>query len=396
MVISDESHPNSTMIPDFSNTYFPPPGSAFGPAAASQSSSSNAQFTLLPPPPPPPVRGATFAHSRQPSAPPSPQPYQPQSPYLQNQNLGTPTLPPYSPRLPPPINPEATPYVPHSEVLQTLRPTQSTQPTAQRTVSPAPRSPQLFTHFASFSLHHSDHIRFLRFPSTLNALIRATILSVWPRGIQSESFSSSLNYLDIKLSGNPWGISSGEIKVIRSVFGDDVEEQAAHAQRLICALLAALHTEGWVLMMSTDIANVPWDTDTLVFRHQLPAPAKCEWFSVVFSSQHKLRFVDAPRDLCMSVVARFISNKRELRHKNHKIDGCYEIKLTDMGLAIASNENMRTKVMFLDLLDCLQQSGWTVYASINQNTKSDSQGMTDTWYISRPVGWTQGAPVYHN
>lgn len=183
---------------------------------------------------------------------------------------------------------------------------------------------------------------------------------------------------------------------MRSAFGEDVEGQAVHAQRVICSLLRVLHEKGWVLMLSTDISNVPWDADTLIFRHQAPAPAPCEWFSVVFSASNKLRFVDAPQELCTSVITRFITSKRELRHKEHKTDGCYELKFTDIGNAMVSNETVKTKVMFLDLLECFEQSGWTVYASVNQNTKHDNQGMTETWYCCRPVGWVEGAPVYHN
>ncbi|KAJ4298032.1 hypothetical protein N0V90_005931 [Kalmusia sp. IMI 367209] len=211
---------------------------------------------------------------------------------------------------------------------------------------------------------------------------------------------SSTSLLDIKLKGNPWGIrgiGDSDITVIRSAWDRDVEGQAIHAQRLICSLLSALHGEGWVLMQSTDISNVLYDADTLLFRHQIPAPAPQQWFSLVFYSQHKLRFVDAPRALCLRVVEHFAAQKMEMKFKEHgKVEGCSEIKFAGQGWSYISYDTMKSRMMFLDLLECLEESGWTLYASVEQNTRGDEKGVTDTWYCCRPVGWVEGNPVYHN
>jgi len=141
---------------------------------------------------------------------------------------------------------------------------------------------------------------------------------------------------------------------------------------------------------------VQWDTDTLVFRHQSPPPAACEWFSVAFSSSSKIRFVDAPRDLCMKVVERLGKRKFELKCKEHSVEGCYEIKLSGMLWGLMSNEMMKTREMLLDMLECFEECGWTVYASIDQKVGSQQEGETDTWHCCKPLNWKSGAPVYHN
>ncbi|KAF1978166.1 hypothetical protein BU23DRAFT_450452 [Bimuria novae-zelandiae CBS 107.79] len=267
-------------------------------------------------------------------------------------------------------------------------------------------SPVFHTRFASVSLHGSDRIQFLRFPPALYSPLRAIIQSTWTRGIQLEKASTSL--LDIQLKGNPWGIHKDNpeglgLASLRSAFVRDPEGETIHAQRLICSLLKTLHGEGWVLMQSTDVSQVLWDADTLLFRHQTPAPTPHEWFSVVFQ-YNKFRFVDAPRGLCLRVLKHLLAQKLEMKFKDHeKVEGCYELKFTGTMRRgspyldpVMNTGTMKTRMMFLDLLGCIEESGWTLYASVEQNTRGDENGMTDTWYCCRPVGWAEGNPVYHN
>lgn len=144
-------------------------------------------------------------------------------------------------------------------------------------------------------------------------------------------------------------------------------------------------------------------TDTLVFRHQMPAPAPQEWFSVVFQ-QNRFRFVDAPRALCLRVLEQLSAQKLEMKFKDHdKVEGCCEVKFTGTMRRgspyldpVLNAGTMKARMMFLDLLGCVEENGWTLYASVEQNTRGDESGMTDTWYCCRPVGWVEGSPVYHN
>lgn len=135
----------------------------------------------------------------------------------------------------------------------------------------------------------------------------------------------------------------------------------------------------------------------------MPAPAPQEWFSVVFQN-NKFRFVDAPRALCLSVLDHLSAQKLDMRVKDHeKVEGCCEVKFTGSIRRgspylepVTHPGTINTRMMFLDMLGCIEESGWTLYASVEQNTRGDGHGMTDTWYCCRPVGWVGGDPVYHH
>jgi hypothetical protein len=131
------------------------------------------------------------------------------------------------------------------------------------------------THFASVSMHMEDRLRFLNFPEYVVGMCRSMIQGTWKRGIQAErEYGGSW---EIKVYGNPWGGWGTE---------------AVDARRLICALLRTLHSQGWVLMLSTDISKKHTDKDTLMFRHQVPPPVECEWCCIAFSRLDRIKFID--------------------------------------------------------------------------------------------------------
>ncbi|OAG06979.1 uncharacterized protein CC84DRAFT_1258198 [Paraphaeosphaeria sporulosa] len=377
-------------LPDYSNVYFPPPPSSSG-------TSTNPSAIYYPPPP---ERAQPSSTSRTNPGPPAGSTHTPSSSisYLPV-NISTPPQIPLRQRAP------SSPYQPHASVYQgSPLPSPSLLPPAQHVSRPA--SPAFRTRFAAVSLHAADRLQFLRFPPALYSLLRATIQAVWTRGIQLEKISTQL--LELQLKGNPWGVHRDNpdglgIGALRNVLDRDSEGQAIHAQRLVCALLRALHSEGWVLMQSTDVSQVLWDADTLLFRHQMPAPAPQEWFSVVFQ-HNRFRFVDAPRGLCLRVLEHLSSQRLEMKFKDHeKVEGCCEVKFTGMMRRgspyldpVINAGTLKTRMMFLDLLGVVEESGWTLYASVEQNMRGDGEGMTDTWYCCRPVGWAEGNPVYHS
>lgn len=167
------------------------------------------------------------------------------------------------------------------------------------------------------------------------------------------------------------------MKILKGALGD-LEEEAIYSRRLICSLLAALHGEGWVLMMSTDVSKVTWDTDTLIFRHQSPAPAACEWFSIAFSSSNRLRFIDAPASVYLPIVQRLGKNKVGIKCKEHRVEGCYEVKLAGLGWGSVNWDSAKLRLVLLDILEVMEEEGWTVYASIDQKVGGEREGDTDT------------------
>ena len=156
-------------------------------------------------------------------------------------------------------------------------------------------------------------------------------------------------------------------------------------------------------MQSTYISQVPHDADTLLFRHQVPAPTPHEWLSVVMLNK-TFRFVDAPRSLCIRVLENFSAQNLEMKFKdNEKVEGCYEVRFTGTMRKgspyldpVINTGTHKTGLMVLLLLDCIEENGWSLYTSVGQSTRVDENTVPDTWYCCRPLGWSEGNPIYHN
>jgi hypothetical protein len=143
------------------------------------------------------------------------------------------------------------------------------------TAVPSTLSPIFHTRFASLSLHRLDRLRFLRFPPEIVQACEQAVTLAWKRGIHSSRLYGQSH--ELRLYGSPW-------------FG--AGDQATEARRLMCALLRRLHTLGWVMTLSTDISKKKTDKDALLFRFQSPPPAECDWASISFSRQDRIRFID--------------------------------------------------------------------------------------------------------
>ncbi|KAF2107333.1 hypothetical protein BDV96DRAFT_589571 [Lophiotrema nucula] len=153
-----------------------------------------------------------------------------------------------------------------------------------------------------------------------------------------------------------------------------------------------------MLMTSTDVSKAQWDSDTLIFRYQSPAPLAMEWLSLAFSANNRLRFIDAPSHIPLKVVERLGKSKMECKCKEHRVEGCYEVKIQGMGWGQYSAEGVKIRGLVLDILDVFEEEGWTIYASVDQKVGGEGSGGgdTDTWHCCRPKGWVPGMPVYHN
>lgn len=258
--------------------------------------------------------------------------------------------------------------------------TEPPPPFSQNDYRPPPaekaQPPPFSTNFASVSLHMSDRVRLLQLPMEQRDAIRNTIKQTWPRGIQNErDYHGSWEF---KMSGNPW-----------SPYG----ENALYARRLTRGILATLYEAGWVLYIATDISRNPGDKDNLFFRHQSPAPTPCEWFSITFSKGDRIRLIDAPQEVLQDTLA--ILRAETQRHEPYRIPGVYEIKLNGWPFAASGGSTMVSRSICLKLFSMFEQHGFTVSASLDQKYGGGNGEETDTWHLSRPIGWAPGAPVYH-
>ncbi|KAF2648587.1 hypothetical protein K491DRAFT_612495 [Lophiostoma macrostomum CBS 122681] len=267
--------------------------------------------------------------------------------------------------------------VPDQPNPSSLEKTSEKDPLPSYTNATAGSSSAFQTPFASMSMHMEDRIRFMQFPIEVFNICRQAVLSIWKRGIQAQREYGSSK--EIKLNGNPWRGSGDE---------------AIDARRLICALLGTLHSQGWVLTLSTDISKKNWDKDTLIFRHQIPGPAPCDWCCIGFSKQDRLKFIDVAPEVSNGVVSR-LGQGRVQDHRAHS-RGVYEVKLRGTPWMASGTETMEARQLLLIMMGVLEEHGWTVYASVDQKNGGEKHTETDTWHCCRPKGWTRGAPVYHN
>lgn len=232
------------------------------------------------------------------------------------------------------------------------------------------------SNFASVSLHMGDRIRFLQLPDEVVVAIRSRVKDAWPRGIQDER-----NYYgswELKMRGNPWMPA-----------GDD----AIHARRLTREIMSGLYNLGWVLYISTDISRKTNDKDNLFFRHQDPAPAPAEWFSLTFSKGDRLRLIDAPTEVVSAVINALSLETQS--HAPYRLPGVYELKFKGYPFMSSGGETIAARTLVLKLLSVLECHGFTVNASIDQKYGGEHSNETDTWHLCRPQGWAPGQPVYH-
>jgi len=183
--------------------------------------------------------------------------------------------------------------------------------------------------------------------------------------------------------GNPW---RGQ--------GSD----AIPARVLMRELLAHLYRMGWILHASTDVSKKEYDKDSLFFRKQQSPPPESEWISISFNEWDKLRLIGANLDLIKATkgVLQGMGLLQEDRSWKDKKFGAWEFKLNGYPWRANGEETMRTRLLLLRMLACLEQHGWSLYASVDQSTASgDKSSETDSWYCVKDTQWVEGMAVFH-
>ncbi|KAL2384026.1 hypothetical protein RJZ90_002268 [Blastomyces dermatitidis] len=252
------------------------------------------------------------------------------------------------------------------------------------------------TNFASVSLHMTDRIRFLGFSSADVTRIYEIIQGCWPKGIQVRMFSSKptpstpskpeIGMLstreygpsdEIRLRGNPWRPSAW------------FEDEKTAARRLVCGLLRGLYDMGWVLKSSVDVLKKEGNKGSAPL---LPPPPRSNWLCISFNKSDLLQLIDAPEPLCQAMV-NALGDKVQ---RTQFLESSFEIKFHGYPWKASGTETVETRLILLNVLDCLEQFGFTLYASINQDTnQSEQKTEADTWFCQKQTNWAPGAPIYH-
>ncbi|KAF5360253.1 hypothetical protein D9758_009175 [Tetrapyrgos nigripes] len=261
---------------------------------------------------------------------------------------------------------------------------QHTVPASTSDTSYSGASTTSLTRFACMSMNLADRLRFMRFNETEIQAIRNTLSMAWFKGIQEERDYYGAH--EFKLKGYPWSAQGNE---------------AVPARQMMCAVFETLYNLGWVAISATDISKSSLDKDTTIFRYQDPRPAPCSWMAISFNEGDKLRFIKAPEAIIQSASRAWssvIQKEKWLDQENGA--RAYEIKFHGYPwYATRGKESVGVRDVLLQLFEILEQNGFSLYLSLDQNTGpgGDSSGMdTDSWYCRRLNSWTPGKPVYHS
>jgi hypothetical protein len=252
--------------------------------------------------------------------------------------------------------------------------------------------------FASLSLHKSDTIRLINFPAESNSQITELIRRHWPRGIQDIGTYGHPRCTDVKLLGTPWNPPNPLLS------GGD----KAASRRLMCGLLGGMFDMGWILIAAADVTKKnERDKDSLLFRYQQPSsppPPSCQWMSISFAHGDLLYVIDGPEELGPALakalgttVQRHAPFEKSSNNNSDNDNKIYEIKFREYPWRPTGTETVVTRIILLGILKCLEQYGFGLYASIDQDSgASDVSSVADTWHCNRRLDWIVGSPVYRN
>lgn len=102
--------------------------------------------------------------------------------------------------------------------------------------------------------------------------------------------------------------------------------------------------------------------------------------SISFSRSDRIRLIDISPEVCQVLPARlgpeWVSKVTEYSA------GIQEIKFHGYPWATGGKETMRVRELLLTMLGVLEEEGWTVYASIDQNASGGDQNTSETDTVS--------------
>jgi hypothetical protein len=102
-----------------------------------------------------------------------------------------------------------------------------------------------------------------------------------------------------------------------------------------------------------------------------------------------MRLIDAPTELGQALIQAYGDKVQS----HEQSDAITMIKFRGWPWLANGTDTVQVRVLLLRLMEVLEQHGFSLYASINQDSDSDSKA--DTLFCTRNLNWSPGAPVYH-
>lgn len=117
---------------------------------------------------------------------------------------------------------------------------------------------------------------------------------------------------------------------------------------------------------------------------------------ISFDKGDRLSLIDSPAELNNSILA---SCGVKVQSSKQPAPGHFEIKFRGWPWQANGTETVQTRLLLLTLLECLEQHGFSLYASVDQDCGpggDSSRTEADTWFCNRQLDWQPGAPIYHS
>ncbi|KAK9312472.1 hypothetical protein V1524DRAFT_472682 [Lipomyces starkeyi] len=139
----------------------------------------------------------------------------------------------------------------------------------------------------------------------------------------------------------------------------------------------SMHMRDWILLFVSSWGAEKTEArrllcqilhDTLLFRYQQPPPPSCIWMSISFDRGDLLHLIDAPQDLGRLLVQAYGEKVQNYQFKG----SVFEIKFRGYPWRAYGTDTVQTRLILLTLLECLEQQGFKLYASIDP----ESLGLT--------------------
>lgn len=108
-----------------------------------------------------------------------------------------------------------------------------------------------------------------------------------------------------------------------------------------------------------------------------------------------MHLIDAPKELGPILIRAYGS-----KVQSHQVTGSvFEIKFRGYPWRASGTETVQSRLIILALLDALEELGFSLYASIDQDNGpggNSHASEADVWFCNRQNDWTPGAPIYHS
>ncbi|QSZ36659.1 hypothetical protein DSL72_006540 [Monilinia vaccinii-corymbosi] len=241
--------------------------------------------------------------------------------------------------------------------------------------------PSSATH-ASFCLDNSSTVILTQLPEKIKDGIRTVLLKAWGEGIQKEGTCHDVERYFFKLKKRPF--SSGNVYAVT---------------RMSRNIIAYLACESWIVQ---PVASLLSPYDTLNFRKCSKPLPKCYWLAIAYgyAGQWQLRdqlnvlggsdeLIDTIRLTMqeMDLVSRLRKERVAGENNWHQ----FYMK----GSFHRTGSWARKKILFLRLMERLEERGWVVYASYHRvhHENSNLERNVGTWVCVKSHEWTPTNPV---